>query len=334
MKLPHIAIILATAAALPAPSPCAAQKPATTFTQLGDRMKPGDTVWVTDAEGREIEGKIGSVTPETLTLEGPGAPVFSASDVRVVRRRDPERRSGTGAVIGALVGLGAGIAACAAVPKDDPLRGESCALAVGLLWMPGLGAGYLIGFAFPGGKQEVYRSPWPESGSPPVRAFSQLSSQLKPGDWVAITDARGVEVEGRIGALQPDTISLDGRGGRTFAARDVLTVERFERDSLKNGTLIGLAVGGGLGALTCPDAYAHPEQHPGSSPAAVCAAAVAASAGAFALLGAAYDAATKKSQRLMYGAPELEPRIASPPRVSIAPVVTPRAKGVAVSFAF
>lgn len=334
MKLPHIAIILATAAALTAPAPCAAQKPVTSFSQLRDRMKPGDKVWVTDGQGREIEGKIGSVTPETLTLEGPGAPVFTASDVRVVRRRDPGRRTVTGMAVGAIAGLGVGIAACAAVPEDDPLRGESCAFAIGLLWMPGLGAGYLIGAAFPGGKQDVYRSAWPESGAPPVRAFSQLSSQLKPGDWVVITDARGEEVEGRIGALQPDAISLDGRGGKTLAARDVLTVERFERDSLKNGTLIGLAVGGGLGALTCPDTYAHPEQHPGSRPAAVCAAAVAASAGAFALIGAVYDSATKKNQRLIYGAPELEPRTAAPPRVSIAPVVTPRTKGVAVSFAF
>jgi hypothetical protein len=289
---------------------------------------------VTDAQGREIEGRIGSVTPDTLALEGPGGPLFRAGDVRVVRRRDPGRRSGTGAMIGALVGLGAGIAACATVPNDDPLRGESCAFAIGLLWMPGLGAGYLIGAAFPGGKQDVYRSPWLESGAPPVRAFSQLGSQLRPGDWVVITDAQGKEIEGRIGALQPDAISLDGRGGGTFAARDVLTVERFERDSLKNGTLIGLAVGGGLGALTCPDTYAHPEQHPGSQPATVCAAAVAASAGAFALIGAVYDASTKKNQRLVYGAPELEPRTAAPPRVSIAPVVTPRTKGVAVSFSF
>jgi hypothetical protein len=185
MRLLPTAILLATAAALAAPAPCAAQKPVTTFTQLSDRLKPGDTVWVTDAQGREIKGKIGAVTPETLALDGTGAPVFSASDVRVVRRRDPGRRTVTGMAVGAIAGLGVGIAACAAVPEDDPLRGESCAFAIGLLWMPGLGAGYLIGAAFPGGKQAVYRAPAPAGGTAARLSIAPVVTRRAKGVAVA-----------------------------------------------------------------------------------------------------------------------------------------------------
>ena len=66
MRLPHIAIILATAAALAAPAPCAAQEPVRDFSQLNTRLKPGDTIWVTDAQGREIKGRINSLAPDRM----------------------------------------------------------------------------------------------------------------------------------------------------------------------------------------------------------------------------------------------------------------------------
>jgi hypothetical protein len=165
MRLPRTAIILATAAALAAPAPCAAQKPVTSFDQLNTRLKPGDTVWITDVQGREVTGKIASVTSETVALEGSGAPVFPASDVRVVRRRDPDRGSSTGATIGAVAGLGVGIAACAALPKDDPMRTEGCTWAIALTPLLGSAVGLGVGFIFPGKKQTVYSAPAPAGGT-------------------------------------------------------------------------------------------------------------------------------------------------------------------------
>ncbi len=76
------------------------------------------------------------------------AATINGSDVRqvTVRRGDSLANGATvGMAIGAVVGLGAGIAACAAYPKDDPLRGDACLMAIALTWMPGLGAGALVG---------------------------------------------------------------------------------------------------------------------------------------------------------------------------------------------
>ena len=153
----HVAVALA-----------AAQQPVRPFDRLDTRLKPGDSVWVTGADNRELKGRIGAITAEALTLEGGSSHVFRASDVRVVRRRAPGRRTDIGMAIGALAGLGGGIAACAAYPKDDPLRGDACLMSIGLLWIPGLGAGALVGAVIPGKKVVVYRAPAP-GGAPTAR---------------------------------------------------------------------------------------------------------------------------------------------------------------------
>jgi hypothetical protein len=171
------AAVVVVAAALCVPALASAQAPVASFWQLGDRLlMPGDTVWVTDAQGREVKGKIGSITPWTITLEDDAAPSFDANEVRVIRRRDPGRRTWTGAAIGA-------IAACAAYPKDDPLRGDACLMAIGLTWMPGFGAGALVGAAFPGQKQTIfYRAPGPEgrpAASPRASIGPIISARAK-----------------------------------------------------------------------------------------------------------------------------------------------------------
>jgi hypothetical protein len=180
MRPGNPAAVVSVAAALCVPATASAQEPVASFSQVGDRLKPGDTVWVTDAQGREVKGRIGSVTAETIALEGDAAPAFQAGEVRLVRHRDPARRIWTGAAIGAIAGLGVGIAACAAYPKDDPLRGDACLMAVGLTWMPGFGAGALVGAAFPGKKQAiVYRAPGPE-GKPGAELRASIAPMISP----------------------------------------------------------------------------------------------------------------------------------------------------------
>jgi hypothetical protein len=187
MRNPHTGIILATAVALAFPGPCVAQGPGKSFTQLVDLLKPGDTVWVTDATGREVKGKIASVTSEALALDGSGAPAVSASDVRLVRRRDPGRGTWTGGAVGAVAGLGAGIAVCATYPKDDPLRGDACMMSIGLLWMPGLGAGALVGAMFPGKKQEVYRAPTVDARAAPRVSITPVVTPRAKGVALAFS---------------------------------------------------------------------------------------------------------------------------------------------------
>ena len=103
MKLPHIAIILVTAAALAAPAPAAAQAPVTSFDQLNTRLKPGDTIWVTDAQGREVKGRINSLAPDSLGVDAGGFRTFAAGEVSIIQLRQGDSL-GNGALIGLAVG--------------------------------------------------------------------------------------------------------------------------------------------------------------------------------------------------------------------------------------
>ena len=84
----------------------------------------------------------------------------------------------------------------------------------------------------------------------PVRDFSQLNTRLVPGDTVWVSDAQGREVKGRILSLGTDALALEG-GGRTYGPSDVASIQVRRADSLRNGALIGLGVGGGLVLAAC-----------------------------------------------------------------------------------
>jgi hypothetical protein len=170
MRLPRTAIILATAAALAAPAPCAAQKPVTSFDQLNTRLKPGDTVWVTDVQGREAKGTIESLGPDGISLAGDSASPIAASDVKaILKQRD------VASVIGAWTGFVAGGGYFVARWASDP---DGCATepgmcVIGVLGYAGLGAlvGWGIGWGIDAardGKREVYRAPG-SAGSPQSR---------------------------------------------------------------------------------------------------------------------------------------------------------------------
>ena len=158
----------------------------------------------------------------------------------------------------------------------------------------------------------------------PVRDFSQLNTRLKPGDTVWVTDAQGREVKGTIRTLSPDTLTLSSDDARSYAAADVLQLRQRRPDPLWNGAIIGLAVGGGLGIAM--------GDFSGSwrwSDAAV-GALMFGSIGAG--IGLGIDAMIPGRRQVVYRAPGFA--AASPARLFAAPILTPRAKGLAVSFAF
>jgi hypothetical protein len=159
----------------------------------------------------------------------------------------------------------------------------------------------------------------------PVKSFDQLNTRLKPGDTIWVTDAQGREIKGKITSLGPDALVVDSGGTRTLPAADVRLIQERRRDSYKNGTFIGLGVGAGLTVALCA-AYAE-EGDEGA-----CAVAVAAYGGIGAAIGLGIDALIPGKKRVAYRAPGAAGTAAT--RLSIAPVVTPRAKGVAVSLAF
>jgi len=165
----------------------------------------------------------------------------------------------------------------------------------------------------------------PATAQEPVRSFDQLDTRLKPGDTVWVTDAQGREVKGKIQALGADALTLDSGGPRTFSATDVRLVVERRPDSLANGALIGFGVGGVATGLSCLASVEDRDQ-------GWCLLAAIVYGGSGAGLGACIDALIPGKKLVAYraGGADGTPKA----RLSIAPVVTPHAKGVALSFAF
>jgi len=158
----------------------------------------------------------------------------------------------------------------------------------------------------------------------PVKSFDQLNTRLKVGDTVWVTDAQGREIKGKIHSLSPDALTLGADGSKTFAARDVSAIRERQLDSLKNGALIGFGVGGGLALVACLGLAE------GSGESGWCAIALGFYGGVGAGIGVGIDALIPGKKQAVYRAPGSLPSAS----LSFAPVITPRHKGVAVSFSF
>ena len=124
MRLSNSAAVVVVTASLCVPALAAAQEPpARDFTRLYTRLVPGDTVWVTDAQGREVKGEIGDALEPRAGREVVAAgPSTLAMSAKCPLRRGDRSRSGAtwiGMAIGALRprrrhrGL-------RGVPEDDP----------------------------------------------------------------------------------------------------------------------------------------------------------------------------------------------------------------------
>jgi hypothetical protein len=169
-------------------------------------------------------------------------------------------------------------------------------------------------------------APVQAAGQEPVKSFDQLNTRLKVGDTVWVTDAQGREIKGEIQSLAPDALTLEVDGARTVIAYDVRVIRERTRDSLKNGALIAGSFFGGLVLFPCLATS-------GSDDAAWCAWAAAFNGAIGAAIGAGIDAAFKGPKLVVYRAPGAS-GAPGHARLSIAPVITPRTKGVALSIAF
>ncbi|MFO7692440.1 MAG: hypothetical protein R6V57_05085, partial [Vicinamibacterales bacterium] len=148
----------------------------------------------------------------------------------------------------------------------------------------------------------------------PVRDFALLNTRLVPGDTIWVTDAQGREVKGRIAALGADAITLEGGDSRTFASPDVTTIKVRRNDSLGNGALIGLGVGGlGIGLACLATTAEGPDQD-------WCLLAAVAYGGIGAAIGVGIDAMIPGKKLVAYRAPGAAG--APSARLSIAPFVT------------
>jgi len=159
----------------------------------------------------------------------------------------------------------------------------------------------------------------------PVKSFDQLSTRLKVGDTVWVTNAQGREIKGRVTSFAPDTMGVDASGAHVLRADEVRAVEHRRPDSLANGAWIGLGVGFATGAGLA--LWACSEDSCSWGGATMFALMIA---GAGTGIGVGVDALIPGRRQVVYRAPGAS----GSARLSLAPMITPRTKGVAVAFSF
>ena len=86
------------------------------------------------------------------------------------------------------------------------------------------------------------------SASAAPAAAQTVPATVRSGLKVSVVDNRGTSVEGRVQEVSDRFVRLTVRGGRRdIPIEDIVRIER--PDTVKNGALIGLAVGAGTGLM-------------------------------------------------------------------------------------
>ena len=140
----------------------------------------------------------------------------------------------------------------------------------------------------------------------PARGQSSIDGWrgLKTADLqtIYVKDTSGNESAGKLLRLNPDSLVFLVEGAeRRVDLNDIARIQK--RDSLRNGTLIGLVAGVGLGIVSGGIADC-PGGEPGGACAGFRATAVAVSAGVYAGLGAGIDALVRGRTTLYERSPD------------------------------
>jgi hypothetical protein len=168
------------------------------------------------------------------------------------------------------------------------------------------------------------------SAQEPASSFDALAGRIREGQSIWVIDATGREVRGRLERLSTEGLVLKADRSETFAAGDIRRVRARDRDSLKNGTLIGLGIGAGLGTVWCVGAIADDS---GDIDAGVeCAEGFLVFPALGALIGLAVDAVIPGKVRVVYQAPPSGG--GSRAGLTFVPLASPRVTGLAISIAF
>jgi hypothetical protein len=208
-----------------------------TFAEVQRRVGLGETVLVSSTSGT-LRGTVAGVSATSLQLLIDGqSRTFYESDIRLVRR--PVRRTSRGALVGLAAGAGVGVAMAKGVGGNP---------AIGMLsWGPvGAAAGVAIGAGLVR-TQVLYAAIGQRAGAVGVaRSLDELGLALAPGDRVRISDRNGAHVTGVVVRMDDASIAvLTQEGHRQWAERALQEISGH--DSLTNGVVAGLIIGGGLG---------------------------------------------------------------------------------------
>jgi hypothetical protein len=159
-----------------------------------------------------------------------------------------------------------------------------------------------------------------------ARSFDELRALLEPGDTVAVTDAAGRDLRGRVVALSSLlALLVDGRQ-LDLRESDVRIIER-RGDSLKNGALRGLSVGLGLYVALFATGFAiYGPPEADDWPALIGAAVGAAAMGVG--VGAGIDAMVR-GWRVVYQSPSR-----SSTKIVVSPILDSARRGVRLAWQF
>ena len=150
--------------------------------------------------------------------------------------------------------------------------------------------------------------------------FDQLRVLTKPGDTLTVTDTSGNRIRGKLSQLLTSSMVLDVSGAlRQLQATDVDKIEKRGSDSLKNGALIGLGIGSGLGVAVLSAIAADDGISPWMAIGALTYGGIGAG------IGVGVDALIE-GQRVIYAGSR--PQIS---KLSISPILTRDRKGVMLS---
>ena len=161
-------------------------------------------------------------------------------------------------------------------------------------------------------------------------SFDSLVERIRIGQLIWVTDEAGREVRGTLERLTNNGLVLKADGLEAFAVPDIRRVRARKFDSLKNGVLIGLGIGGTLATAWCIGAAA--DDSGDISTRVECAEGFTVFPGLGVLIGMAVDAAIPGRVQVVYEAPRRG--VASRMSATVRPLFSSRAKGLALSFAF
>lgn len=159
-----------------------------------------------------------------------------------------------------------------------------------------------------------------------VGSFSGLARLVDAGDDVRVTLRGGRSLNAQIAGVTPDTLSVFDRGiRRDLGVADVWAVDQRLEDSNANGAWLGFAAGAAYGVYTVFAIW----ESPPSDPVEVVKG-LTVLCGLFGAAGAwggyAVDRMIRREEAVY--------RPSSGPRLSVAPVLSPDRRGVAVSLSF
>lgn len=146
----------------------------------------GGTIYVTDAQGRDIKGKVRDLGPSALTLDSAALEALQADAVRLISQRG-SRPIGRVALYGLGVGPGLGIAALAIAAQDpcDDCAGIGVAILGGYARL-GAGPGAAIGAMMPGKTRVIYRPPGAPGAAPARLSFAPFVTSERKGFAVSV----------------------------------------------------------------------------------------------------------------------------------------------------